>query len=421
MTLDLVPLADAVLPLIRTSRRDLWRYAASNEHGAQMRDAVTLLEVAIAAPEELVEEGVRPQTPAELYTTVHKALASALKVVARADDSAGIIGDVCRDLIAMHAPAVAAAQVEPVKLADWVFDFHFDGEVDYFELDPVAYAPALGEEGLARLRQRVEELRSETRSVADGPVGGGHAAWILRWFDKRFAVLDRDVEAIVRTHLGDGRVAAWHEDVAEAFEEIGELDLAIEWAHRAMMFDRRHQARRASGHWWELLEAHRPDALPEAARTIFRRWPDDETGARLVEVVGPEAAGEVQVLLEAHPAELVRFQLGTLRDVRLAWQTAHRLHLGDDGVWWSLAQEYQAVDVAAALGVQVRVVAESLVVTNQRAYRPAAADLGRLRRVAREAGSTEALALVDAAIAELRERYRRRPTMIAAFDRAGLP
>ena len=421
MTLDLMPLADAVLPLIRTSRRDLWRYAASNEHGAQMRDAVTLLEVAIAAPEELVEEGVRPPTPTELYTTVHKALASALKVIARADDSAGIIGDVCRDLIDMHAPAAAAAQVKPVKLADWVFDFHFDDEVDYFELDPVAYAPALGEEGLARLRQRVEELRFETRSVADGPGGGGHASGILRWFDKRFAVLDRDVEAIVRTHLGDGRVAAWHEDVAEAFEEIGELELAIEWAHRAVMFDRGHQARRASRRWWELLEAHRPNALPEAARTIFRRWPDDETGARLVEVVGPEAAGEVQVLLEAHPAELVRFQLGTLRDVRLAWQTAHRLHLGDDGVWWSLAQEYQAVDVVAALGVQVRVVAESLVVTNQRRYRPAAADLGRLRRVAREAGSAEALALVDGAIAELRERYRRRPTMIAAFDRAGLP
>ena len=74
------------------------------------------------------------------------------------------------------------------------------------------------------------------------------------------------------------------------------------------------------------------------------------------------------------------------------------------GVWWSLAQEYQAVDVVAALGVQVRVVAESLVVTNQRRYRPAAADLGRLCRVAREAGSAEALALVDGAIAELRER-----------------
>ncbi|NKX93207.1 hypothetical protein HF995_07955 [Sanguibacter hominis ATCC BAA-789] len=59
--------------------------------------------------------------------------------------------------------------------------------------------------------------------------------------------------------------------------------------------------------------------------------------------------------------------------------------------------------------------------TNQRRYRPAAADLGRLRRVAREAGSDEALALVDGAIAELHERYRRRTTMIEAFDRAGLP
>ena len=107
MTLDLVPPADAALPLIRTSRSDLWRYASSNEHGAQMRDAVALLEVAIAAPEELVEEGVRPPTLAELYTIVHKALASALKVIARADDSAEIIGDVCRDLNARASPTEA--------------------------------------------------------------------------------------------------------------------------------------------------------------------------------------------------------------------------------------------------------------------------------------------------------------------------
>jgi hypothetical protein len=41
-------LADAVLPRIR-SRADLWRWSAANEHGRQMREAVTILEHASTA------------------------------------------------------------------------------------------------------------------------------------------------------------------------------------------------------------------------------------------------------------------------------------------------------------------------------------------------------------------------------------
>jgi hypothetical protein len=29
----------------------------------------------------------------------------------------------------------------------------FDGDVDYFEIDPVAYAPALGQEGMSAYRK----------------------------------------------------------------------------------------------------------------------------------------------------------------------------------------------------------------------------------------------------------------------------
>ena len=31
----------------------------------------------------------------------------------------------------------------PATLVDWMIRFQFDGDVDYFEIDPVAYAPAL--------------------------------------------------------------------------------------------------------------------------------------------------------------------------------------------------------------------------------------------------------------------------------------
>jgi hypothetical protein len=256
-----------------------------------------------------------------------------------------------------------------------MFDFHFDEEVDHFELDPVAYAPALG---------------------------------------------DRDIEAITRTHLRNGRVAAWFEDVAEAFEEIGRDDLAIEWAQRATLFDHGHQSRRAAERWWRLLTTHRPADLPDAARTIFGRWPSAGTGARLIETVGTDSVDEVQAALEPQPRELVRFQLETLRDVPTAWESAHQLGLADPQLWGQLAKAYLPVDPKAAIRVQLQLVADSLEVADTGKYRPAARDLSKIRASALSVG-LEALAEVDEVLAELRDRYRRRPSLLAALDRAKLP
>lgn len=103
-----------------------------------MHEAVDILEAAIPTTD-----------PVEIYTVTHKSLASAIKVIVRADDSSGIIGDACRRLLDLHPKAAAAAGTPVSKLIDWMMKFQFDDdEVDHFELDPVAYAPALGEVGL---------------------------------------------------------------------------------------------------------------------------------------------------------------------------------------------------------------------------------------------------------------------------------
>lgn len=101
----------------------------------------------------------------------------------------------------------------------------FDGDVDYFELDPVAYAPALGDTGMNAYRARLDAIRS---TLTPAPVEGDrwsvpdrHERWVLEWNDRRLAVLDRDVDAIIRTHARDPKVAAWLQDTAKAFEEIG--------------------------------------------------------------------------------------------------------------------------------------------------------------------------------------------------------
>ena len=211
-------LADAVLPLIRT-RSDLYRYSAANAHGRDMHEAVDILEAAIPTTD-----------PAEIYAVTHKALASSLKVIARADDSSGIIGDACRRLLELHPQAAEAARTPVGKLIDWMMKFQFDEEVDYFELDALAYAPALGEVGMAAYRKRLAEVETRLgpQPSAEDRWTSGHAhEWFtLDWNAQRLAILDHDIEAIIRTHARDRKVAAWFENTAEAFEEICEIDLA---------------------------------------------------------------------------------------------------------------------------------------------------------------------------------------------------
>ncbi len=405
-------LAEEVLPLIRT-RADLHRWSAANAHGSTMHDAIDLL-----------ESELHTVDPAEAYTVTHQALASAIKVIARADDSSGVIGDACRRLLELHPWVAADAHVPPAKLVKWMMKFQFDGEVDFFELDPVAYAPALGEPGLRTYRARLDEIRAALPPKPDADTWrdpSSHARWVLDWNDRRLALLDRDIEAIIRTHARDRRVAAWLQDTAEAFAEINEFDLAIDWAQQATDFSPGHQSQHAAEYWCELLAEHRPAELLNARLTVFRKWPSSSTATRLHTLAAeawPSLAAEVTDTLSAHPAEAVTFTLDTLRDPGLAWQLAHDLNLTNDDVWHKLASAYETIDPGAALAIHQRLVDQLLVETNVRNYRYAARSLAHMRTLAARSGKA---AEIDAFIAGLRDTYRRRPRMLQEFDRARLP
>jgi len=405
-------LADDVLPLIRT-RSDLHRWGAANAHGRQMHEAVDTLETAVPTTD-----------PAEVYSVTHRALASAVKVVARADDSSGIIGDACRRLLELHPKAAAAAKISPGKLVDWMMRFQFDGDVDYFELDAVAYAPALGERGLATYRARLREVEAALGPRPDERWQSPHShEWFLvDWNARRLAVLDRDVDAIIRTHARDRRVAAWLEDTAEAFEEIGEIDLAIEWARQAADFPGGgHQALKAGDYWCTLLDQHRPAALLDARLTVFRRWPSSSTAAYLYRDAGSDWSrfrDEVMDRLAPRPYDAVMFALLTLKDVSRAWHLAHSLGLEEDRGWHELAKTYEKVDPLAVLPVHARLVERDLETANAQNYRYAARRLAKMRKLA---AGTNLADEVDSLIAELRETHRRRPRLQQEFTRAGLP
>jgi tetratricopeptide (TPR) repeat protein len=405
-------LADAVLSLIRT-RADLYRWSAANAHGTQMLEAVALL-----------EQAAETDDPATVLAVTQKALASATKVIRRADDSSGIIGDAILGLLALHPQVAARAQPPARKLVDWLVAFQFEDDND-FHLDPAAYGPALGPRGMENYRERLDQI-----AAGLGPEPPADRWWsspdvgvrfTLQHNAQRLAVHDRDVEAIIRTHARDRQVAAWLEDTAEALAEIGEIDLAIDWAKQAAGFDHGHQAAKAARYWCELLAAHRPDELLPARLEVFRRWPNSGTAAQVHAATGadwPSYREEVVERLAASPRDAVLFALLTLHDVGFGWELAHSLGLRDADAWSRLVKEYEKLDPLGALPVHRDLVEQDLVEADARGYQLAARRLRRMRSLAD--GSAEAPA-VDAFIRELRELHRRRPRLQQEFDRAGLP
>lgn len=355
-------------------------------------------------------EAARDALAAERLAVCQKAIASAIVVILKADDSSGIIGGAARRLLGLHPQLAAQAQPAVARLVDWLIGFQFDGKQDFFEIDPVAYAPALGVAGLTRYRDQLQRLRDELGpepAVRDRwTASGGHTRFALDWNAQRLAVLDRDVDAIIATHARDRAMPAWLHDTATALAEIDQPDLAIDWAKQATDHGDGHQSLQAADYWCALLAEHRPDQALAARGEVFDRWPTSETASHLHRAAGaqwPPYREQVLDRLASEPRDAVLFALLTLTDA---------------GTWDHVLKEYAKLDPIATLPVHARLVEALLVDAAAPNYQRAAKRLRTMRGLA--AGTSHGLD-VDAFIAHLRETHRRRPRLLQEFDRAHLP
>ncbi len=78
----------------------------------------------------------------ELLKLVELAIGRVVKVILQADDSAGTIGDLARQLLETHEQVCDAGVADPKALAKWMVRFGFDDQ-DFFTVDPVRYSTAL--------------------------------------------------------------------------------------------------------------------------------------------------------------------------------------------------------------------------------------------------------------------------------------
>src|SRR3954453_16622186 len=191
---DLAQLRAEVDRGLRTRR--FLGYRESAEWALAARPVVAELENAVgAAPSRALVE------------LLQRAVGHVVNVIMHADDSDGLIGDLARELLALHTRACDAGVADPVELAAWMVRFGFDDQ-DFFEVDPVRYASALGETGRAAYRDAVDARR-----------GGDSSA--VRYARERLAILDRDVDKLVKLLGGDLTTPYQFIRVTEAMRELG--------------------------------------------------------------------------------------------------------------------------------------------------------------------------------------------------------
>ncbi len=335
-----------------------------------------------------------------------------VKVILNSDDSDGMIGDVAQELLDLHHRACDSGVADPVKLARWMVRFEFDDQ-DFFLPDPVRYATALGEPGLAIFRREVE------RRLATGD-----DSFAVRYVTERLAILDGDVDAVIRLFGGGLSRPYDFIHLAEAMEELGRDDDVLIWTERGIAEMDGWQV----GQLYDLAAAaysrrHDPWALFELRRSQHNRVPSASSYGHL-----QEAAKEVGVWESERSAArsvMAEGDRGGLVDVLLtdgepdaAWQEATTSPEWDVGErrWIRLAEARQLSHPEDAMEVYLQLADRELETANRSAYMRA---IRMLKRAARAAAMSDRTTEFTEYLHLLRDRYRRRPTLIAMLDKAG--
>lgn len=364
----------------------------------------------------------------ELVVLLQRAAGHLVKVIMRADDSNGTIGELCRDVLDLHRLACAAGVADPQKLAKWMVRFAFEDQ-DFFAIDPVAYADALGEKGLAVYRREVAKRSESADTPDDRPETlrsfyGGFPSFAAKYAAERLAIIDRDVERLVELLGSDLTSPHQFQRVAEAMVELGQVDDALRWARRGIAETSGWQVAKLYDLAVDLLaDADEHDEVVELRRHHHERTPSISTYTKLqsaanaIDAWDTEEARARDVLAQRDRTGYIDALLAD-GDPDDAWAVAvtgdHEIQASQ---WLRLAQAREPTAPADAMAVYLRLADDMLVRADKRAYRDA---VGHLKAARRAATAADRPAEFADHLTGLRERNRRRPSFMAMLDKAGL-
>lgn len=358
----------------------------------------------------------------ELITTGHASEArplarSAVEGITAAmptvDDAAGAVTGLYRRALWLYARACATARPNPARLAEWLFRQRLAGP-GWPVVELADFAETLGEAGLSVYRTLLREACAAP--AADQVV-------LLRAMREQLAIVDGDLDARVDILAENVPNPKAFLDIVAVLREAGELAGAIRWAERGA--EETGDPRLADVLVQSYVEDDRPAAavaLRESAlraattrhayanlratATLAGRWPGvREAALDLLRAAAEESGADElagALLDDGEPHE--------------AWLAAEKHGCGERA-WLEVARVHGADHPADVLPGFREAVHRCLARTGRDASREVAVLLEELRALSTRCGEEAAF---GALVTWLRERYQRRPTLLAELDRRGL-
>ncbi|WP_051071649.1 SWIM zinc finger domain-containing protein [Azoarcus sp. KH32C] len=199
-----------------------WREAAS--YAYRLDDLAELLERRI----EFGSVG--------LVELIEEAIADAEEALQQIDDSNGEVIPAIKRLQRVHLSACSVLRPEPVALARRLFEFQMNGEWDTFSEILPDYVEALGKEGLAAYRERVEKAWTELPALTPADYRGVWESRRHRVEDamESLVALSGDIDAMVRVKAKNRSHPGRYLSLAKLCRDNGRDEEALKWAEEGL-------------------------------------------------------------------------------------------------------------------------------------------------------------------------------------------
>lgn len=350
-------------------------------------------------------------------------LAAAMEQI---DDSSGAVGDACQRALTLSADACVQARPDPAELGEWLLD-HVLGTRGWPDVQLPAFAAALGADGAAFVRERVDRL------WADRPADRGdgaawmreHALWRLR---EELAAIDGDVDAQVAVLAEQLPRADISHRIARLLWEADRVDEALRQARQGLAG----APGRQTGPLADFL-ANAYLQLGRGDEALALRWQRFEAAPTWQTYLGlRDVATELGQWDQLHEDALRSYRVAAAGVLGVADELVRTLldESDADGAWQvvqehdcspstriTAAQRRGETHPADAVPIYQEAAEQRIEHKNPGSYRSAAQLLRELRDLHGRTGDTAGF---QRYLGDLRERHRRKTRLLAELNQAGL-
>lgn len=156
-------------------------------------------------------------------------------VIEECDDSDGNMSVLLERITKLHLEACRIARPDPFALAERLFEYELDDEWGAFSEVPTQYAEVLGEAGLAHYWQLAEGEWAKIPALKPGSTDSWQSRrYRMTSIMEALARQTGDIEALVTVYSRDLSSAWRFLKIAEAYQQAGRAEQALEWAERGL-------------------------------------------------------------------------------------------------------------------------------------------------------------------------------------------